>query len=433
MKRSIIFFLFSVLMLSACKKEDDTLFEQSPDNRLNEALNTYQSALVNSPAGWKATLRLSRGDLYNFHFRFDNSNRVFMFADINSETATTERESSYRLKALQTPSLLFDTYSYLHILADPDGSVNGGTDGQGLSSDFEFSLDSLVADTIYLTGRKYGTKLVLQKATQQDLDAWRNGGWAQVLSLENINKIQQYFKRILIGGREYEVRVDVTSRTINFIWINGSGSPQQFSTTFVYSGGGIVLNTPFDTGNEVVSQIQINSWDGTNSVLNVTVNGTPTKIAGAARPLVVDASAPRRWWEQAAAEDAYWYSVDGFHVNGVDDAFGIKTLDKYFYFIYWPSYAPGSNDLFAPVYIDDAGTGLELKYGAAPGVPQFTSDGRAIFTLLGHYGTYPTTGPAALTKDQLFTAQGYYFVQTGADSYDMVSASDAKVWVSWVR
>src|SRR5689334_20017056 len=127
MKRNLLFFLFLAFFFSACKKDDDTLFEQSPDERLNEALNKYQSALTSSAAGWKAALKLNSGDVYNFHFRFNNSNRVFMFADINSETAVKEYESSYRLKALQTPSLLFDTYSYLHILADPDASVNGGT------------------------------------------------------------------------------------------------------------------------------------------------------------------------------------------------------------------------------------------------------------------------------------------------------------------
>lgn len=431
MKRNIILYFFVVLIFSACQK-DETLFEESPDDRLNEALSKYQSALTSSPAGWKATLRLSSGSLYNFHLRFNNSNRVFMFADINSQAAATEKESSYRLKALQTPSLIFDTYSYIHVLADPDASVNGGTYGQGLSSDFEFSLDSLVSETIYLTGRKFGTKLTLVKASQQDLDAWQNGGWASVLAIENIDKIQNYFKRVQIGGVAYEVRVNVQNRTITFIWIDGSGNPQQFTTEYNYSATGIALARPFNTGSEVINQIAINGWDNTNFILNISVNGTATTIAGATKPLVVDASAARRWWQQAANAGTYWISFDGFHVNGVDDAFSIKTLDKYYYLIYWPSYDPGSNDLFAPVFLNNAGNGLELKYGAAPKIPQFTTDGRAVFTLLGNYGPYPSTGPAALTRSQLLISQGYYFIQTGANSFDMVSASDAKAWISWV-
>jgi len=121
--------------------------------------------------------------------------------------------------------------------------------------------------------------------------------------------------------------------------------------------------------------------------------------------------------------------LDGFHVNGVDDAFGLKTIPNYYFVVYWPDYNTGSNDLFAPVFINAAGNGLELLYGAAPKA-QFTADGRAVFTNLGFYGTYPTTGPARQSLNQLLLPQGYYFIQTGSGTYDMVSSTDAKAWIS---
>ena len=79
-----------------------------------------------------------------------------------------------------------------------------------------------------------------------------------------------------------------------------------------------------------------------------------------------------------------------------------------------------------------AGNGLELLYGAAPDTPQFTADGRAgVHTSWGIMAPYPSTGPAGLSRTQLLIPQGYYFIQTGPTNYDMVSASDAKAWVSW--
>jgi hypothetical protein len=426
-----VLFLFLMLGLGACRK-DEHVFDQSPDTRLNDALKKYQSALSGSPAGWNGTLRLKNGGTYQFHFRFNDSNRVFMYADINQETASTRRESSYRLKALQTPALLFDTYSYLHILSDPDASVNGGTYGQGLSSDFEFSLDSLIADTILLTGRVNGTKLTLVKSTQQDFNAWQNGNWAAAMTaFGNINKILNYFKRVTINGTTYEIRPNLDARTITFIWVDNTGTSHEFTTYFSYSSTGIVLATPLDTGSQPITGLEVVSWDATNFLLTVKVNGTATTIAGAIQPLKADLTAPKRWWDAATAADTYWISFDGFHANGVDDAFGIKTLPRYYYLIYWPNYAAGSNDLFAPVFLNAAGNGLELLYGAAPAKPQFTADGRAIFTLLGNYGTYPSSGPARLSRNQLLIPQGYYFVQTGATSFDMVSAVDAKTWISW--
>jgi hypothetical protein len=89
------------------------------------------------------------------------------------------------------------------------------------------------------------------------------------------------------------------------------------------------------------------------------------------------------------------------------------------------------NDLFAPLFINDAGNALTLLYGAAPDTPQFTGDGKAIFTLLGNYGTYPSSGPARLSRNQLLIPQGYYFIQTSPTSYDMVSAADARAWITW--
>jgi hypothetical protein len=420
----------TVFIFSACKKYD-TAFDQSPDQRINEALKKYGSALTGSPAGWNATIQTKNGGIYHFHFRFNDSNRVKMFADINLETASTERESSYRLKALQTPSLIFDTYSYLHMLSDPDASVNGGTYGQGLSSDFEFSLDSLTADSILLTGRVNGTKLTLIKSTQQDFDAWQNGRWATTLGFENINAIQNYFKRISINGVTYEVRVDPVARTVTFTWINSNGNTQQFTTAYSYSSSGVVFVTPFTAGSQTINGLEIVSWDAGNSILNVKVNGTATTISGATKPLKVDLAAPQRWWQYAVSNNGYWISLNGFHVNGTEDAFGIKTLSNYYFLVYWPDYNTGSNDLFAPVFINAAGNGLELLYGAAPNKPQFTADGRAVFSLLGTYGAYPSTGPAKQTLNQLLIPQGYYFVQTSATSYDMVSATDAKAWITW--
>ena len=46
-----------------------------------------------------------------------------MFSDFDSTSAVTLQESSYRLKAEQQPTLIFDTYSYVHVLADPNEAV----------------------------------------------------------------------------------------------------------------------------------------------------------------------------------------------------------------------------------------------------------------------------------------------------------------------
>jgi len=162
MKKALLYILVASTGFLSCKK-DKTVFSQTPDERLNAVLKADQDTLVNAPYGWKGFVFPSglSGGVVGFYFKFNNSNRVQMFSDFDSLSAVTMMESSYRLKALQQPALIFDTYCYVTVLADPDGSVNGGPYGAGLSSDFEFSIDSIKGDTIRLTGRTHGSKAFL--------------------------------------------------------------------------------------------------------------------------------------------------------------------------------------------------------------------------------------------------------------------------------
>ncbi|HTN07371.1 DUF4302 domain-containing protein [Agriterribacter sp.] len=429
--KKILFSLFVIAAVAGCKKDNNHIFNKSPDERLNEALAGYQATLAGAPYGWNAVLYPKGGGAYAFYFKFNDANRVQMIADINTASATTVKESSYRLKALQQPSLLFDTYSYLHILADPDGSVNGGTDGQGLLSDFEFYFnDSTTADTIKLTGRVNGSKAVLVKATQEEAQAYTGGAFDVSVLSENLSPILQYFKRFTIGGDTYDINVNPSTRIIIFTWSDANGEVQTFTTAFYYTLEGVRFQNPFVLGSTSITGLSDFLWSGGTGTLNLTAGNTPATIKGAARPLVIDVNAPQRWWQTAVNDGAYWESFAGFHVNGVDDAFGIGTLSKFYSLIYAPEYEAGV-DLYAPLFINAAGTGLEPHYGGAISTPEFTPDGRAVFPILGTYGPYPPTGPAAESLGQLLIPQGYYFIQTSASTYDMVSADNAKTWITW--
>jgi hypothetical protein len=439
MKKGLLLVIIISSIFAACKKSNDYVFKQSPDDRINAALASYQSTLAGATNGWKAfiTVRGDSGGTYGFYFKFTNENRVNMFSDFDSTSAVTRQETSYRLKAEQQPTLIFDTYSYVHVLADPNeatpviqANVNGGPVGQGLLSDFEFIIDSakIKADTIELTGKVNHSKLLLVRATQAEEDAYNSGGLAIGLYL---NKILTYFKRLTIGSQLYDIRIDPVNRQFIFSWLDATGNLITFTTGYYYIAGGIVFTTPFANGTQTISGFDNMRWNQATGTLNLTVGSSAATITGIVIPLKVDLGAPRRWWQYAVDNgNLYWISIFGFHVNGIDDAFGLTTLPRYYYLLYWPGYDTG-NDLFAPVFIDSAGTGVELHYGAAPATPTFTADGRAVFVELGTYGPYPTTGPAVLTSDQLYNSSGYYFVETGATSYDMVSAADGKAWVSW--
>lgn len=433
MKKIIAVFVLAIAAFTACKKDDQQLFTKSPDERLKETLTAYQTQLTAAPNGWKGFVYPKSGGTYSFYFKFNDSNRVVMLSSFDSASAVTLKESSYRLKALQQPSLLFDTYSYLHVLADPNPTVNGGTLGAGLQSDFEFYFDSSSADTIHLVGRFNGSKATLIKATPEEAAGFTNGELGRGFLL---NKIQTYYERVTTGAGTFDFHMDPSARTISLPDASGNLLDTLLTTRYYTTFGGIGFIKPLVAGNQNITGISNISYNPSNQTISCTVNNTASTISNVAVPLKVDVNAPRRWWNTAAADSSYWISFPGFHANGVDNAYRLDTLTasnlSYYFLVYYPNFNSGI-DLFAPIFINPSGDSVKLVYGSGTKQPGYTSDGRAIFTNLYIYGTIPASGGGSNTLAQLFNARGYYFVQTSQNTYDMVSAADGRSWVSWLK
>lgn len=433
MKNSFIYLLLLTVTLFSCENSDDTVFEESADVRLNAALASYEKQLVEAPYGWNAVIYPGGGGSYGFYFKFDDKNRVSMFSDFSDASAAKAKESSYRLKAVQTPVLIFDTYSYLHVLSDPDEEVNGGIRGDGLLSDFEFSIyaDSVKTDVISLVGRKNKSRLVLTRATQAQATAYNSGDLAKGLLFNNITKYQTYFKRVTLGGVTYEITVNATERTIKLTWLNGS-TPKTFTTNYYFTPTGVSFVSPLVNGSQTITGFGNITWNASTTQLGLSGGGASGTVASAIKPLSVDLAAAKRWWQEPIESGGDWRTQDGFHVNGVDDAFGIKDLtfegSPYVFYVYQPGLT-AQYDLFGPVFfINDA---LSIEYADAPKKPTFTSDGRVVFSGYGSLGPVPKTGPHVNSVNLLYDTAGFYLIQTSETTYDMVSAKDAKAWISW--
>ena len=85
----LVLLLLTVSLFTGCKKEDDPVFDQSPDQRLNAALSAYQKQLVEAPNGWKAFISPKSGGTYFFYLKFNDQNRVVMFDPATGRTLKT--------------------------------------------------------------------------------------------------------------------------------------------------------------------------------------------------------------------------------------------------------------------------------------------------------------------------------------------------------
>ncbi|WP_031526081.1 DUF4302 domain-containing protein [Dyadobacter crusticola] len=433
MKKIVLYLLVASAGLFSCENSDDTLFEESADTRLNAALASYQKKLVEAPYGWNAVIYPAGGGSYGFYFKFNDQNRVVMYSDFSTASAEDSKESSYRLKAMQTPSLIFDTYSYLHVLADPDKAVNGGITGEGLRSDFEFSIfpDSLGEDRLAFVGRKNQSRLVLTKATQAQATSYESGDLAKALLFNNISKYQAYFKRITVGNVTYEITPNAKARTIKLTWLDGN-TPRNFTTGYYFSGANLVFLNPLVNGSQTINGFSNFSWNENAVQLRFNAGNLATTVQGAIKPISVDLAAARRWWQEPIESGGDWESRNLFHINGIDDALGVQNEKYgdalYVAFVYQPG-VDNRYDLFAPIFSD--GESYIFEYAHAPARPTFTSDGRVVFKEYGKLGPVPATGPVAKAAELLYEPNGFYLIQTSETTYDMVSAKDAKAWISW--
>ncbi|WP_235643740.1 DUF4302 domain-containing protein [[Flexibacter] sp. ATCC 35208] len=430
MRKSLLYICLIISALSACHKAEDDVFGNSPDNRLNDTLARYQSMLTSATHGWKMIIAPAGmdGGTYSFYMQFNDSNRVKMLADFDAVSSVTLKESSYRLKALQQTCLLFDTYSYLHELADPDGAVNGGVYGEGLYSDFEFILDGIRADTIQLTGRYHESKAFLVAATAAEEAAYL--GTPQKNDIDSISKFLTYFKRLTIGEQAFDFTINFSSRNAIVNWIDAAGASHSVNIGFYPTPGGIAFYPAITVGDMVITGFDNVKFNAANTTLSLTVNGTAATIAETAKPLVVDKTLPKKWYDAIVATGSYSSNYTGFHVNGVNDGLDFAALPNYYFLIFYPKYGGGSYDLLGFVTLES--DGATLSYAPAFKAPTFTDDGRIKFTYYGFFGTAPDGETAVTAARTLFAdTNGYYLVQTTSTSYDMVSAKDGKTWITW--
>lgn len=211
MKRSIkyIALIACVGLLGACDLKEDRTYDEPTDIRLARALDEYSRALTSAANGWILLVDSNFG-VFRHYLSFDENDRVIMLSDLSAnytvkdgtDTTTAPRQSSYQLKALHMPSLIFNTYNYIHMLCDPTYSVMDVPTHYALYSDFEYSILSFDSGVFTLRGTLNKTTAYLRRATKDEADAV----FAEHALMNDYARIEGHTGSTLsIGGREVSV------------------------------------------------------------------------------------------------------------------------------------------------------------------------------------------------------------------------------------
>lgn len=283
----IIYIISLALFVGACKKEVDNVFGARPDDRLQELLNTDSSTLVNSQYGWKGILTpdsIGTG-AYFFHFNFATNGTTTMVCDFDTITAKTPATSTYRLKAIQLPALIFDSYNYIHRLSDPDTTISHGAVGKGLYTDFEFYFNTVTPDSVTLTGTRNKSKLVLTKATKIEADAFKNGALKSLM--DNTSKYvsaNTYMFILFPDGRKLPFGMSVRNKTIVMQYVNESNAIVNLTSSFYFTQNSLHLTKPITYNGYTFQDIY---YDATANVYYVIINGTRVNIQNATTALTL--------------------------------------------------------------------------------------------------------------------------------------------------
>ncbi len=405
------------LFLSACKK-----IESAPadtiDARVNEKMTQYETQLASSEFGWKGYLLTGRNNAVKFTFNFNNKNRVVM----SSSYRTGTPESSYRLKALQLPTLIFDSYSLLHLISDPDPTVLRGGPGSGYQSDFEFGIVSASADTIHLVGLSNKCKLTLIRATSNTTIQSINDEYSALES--NFTKFRTYFKQVKIGESNCEVNLNTDTRMFSLQFMDGK-TLKTTSSKYYVSGTTILFFTPLEVG-----KIKINSLNGVNfntasGFLSAQLNGTEVQIKEAVAPIQYNKDDAAKFLlphEGYFGPTGTWINYTGFTEDAIIDNYGIRKSGIFY------SYFNVTDD-----GVDPKGTFSNLSGYSSMVESTMSANGILFNRLIAINGTNNNAAQKAAIDQTYVTftdPNGFYVIPVG-DKYDLVSFGDARKWINF--
>jgi len=264
----ILTLVAGITLLGSCAREYETVFSESADARLQKALTAYNDKLKSAPYGWKAALYTPAGAGYFYYLDFNDEGVVTMMSDFNVTAASTPMATTWTIKALQQPTLSFTEYSYIHLPADPDGSVNGGNNGEGLLSDFEFTFVRTTDDSVVMKGLKHDTQMVFVQATEAEANDILNKR-IQVILQQTIDYVaaNRGLRVRLPDHTEIPMAIDVTRKLVGVQHLSASKEAiETVTSAFVFSLTGIHLQKPVKLGSYTVSDLV---WDETNRVYQV--------------------------------------------------------------------------------------------------------------------------------------------------------------------
>ncbi len=179
MKKIIYLFVATLLLFTSCDNEQDPIFDDSPETRINNVLTKYKTTLTKDDGTWIAYYSGSA-----ILMKFNNDNTVEFKSTYGD--GSDDKIISYRVGISQVPELIFESHSVFQAIYE-DNRATG---------EYEFLFDKVADDRIdFISKTDKGTnktKLTFFKGTETDL--------TKAKELTDKINILSVFKEVVING-----------------------------------------------------------------------------------------------------------------------------------------------------------------------------------------------------------------------------------------
>ena len=268
----ILICVFAALFF-ACSLNEKDIFPASSADRLNQALEVDNNALIAAKNGWVMEYFATPNSAgYTFLVKFNASGQA-IFTAKNEFTTNAEIESDsclYQLIGDNGPVLTFDTYNkILHRFSTPENP-----DGIGLAGDYEFVVMKVADDLITLRGKKRNSVILLKKLAP-------GVSWNQYIN--NLDALNTF----IFSKKSPTLTLKVDTKTISFsngykhIFNIVTNAPEadkiDKKIPFVVTSNGIRLYSELEFGGYKFQNFELNA---DKSVL-VSVEHPQFKLVGA--------------------------------------------------------------------------------------------------------------------------------------------------------
>lgn len=234
---NILMILALTVVYTSCSNEVDDVFDKSSALRMQEALKNYKTILTTPANGW---LMEYYGNTdyggYNMFVKFSDNDMAEVANEVYGAGKTAT--SHYKLEQSGGVILSFDEFNEVfHFFSDPDNILGIGDKGKGMEGDLEFRIISATADSIVMTGKKHGSKIVMTPV-QTDTD------WNTYLEKVNQAEADMSFASYFFVVGDQSIEVKNSYHTLTFSYTNEMGELIDVEAPYILRTDGYHLYEP---------------------------------------------------------------------------------------------------------------------------------------------------------------------------------------------